>query len=74
MFLILDLAERQTGWKMSAAMFVWEKESLRFETVHPHFVYIIKFFAARQIVYSHSIPVRISDISLAENRKCDTKN
>lgn len=41
--------------------------------VHPHFVYIIKFFAARQIVCSHSIPVRISDISLAENRKLTQK-
>lgn len=45
-----------------------------FGAVHPHFVYIIKSFAARQIVYSHSIPARISDISLAENRKSDTKN
>lgn len=58
---------------LSTAMFVWEKESLLFLAVHPHFVYIIKFFAARQIVCSHSIPVRISDISLAENRKLTQK-
>lgn len=36
-------------------------------------VYIIKLFAARQIVCSHSIPVHISDISLAENRKLTQK-
>lgn len=73
-FLILDLAERPTGWKMlSTAMFVWEKESLLFMAVHTHLVYIIKFFAVRQIVYSHSIPVRISDISLAKNRKLTQK-
>lgn len=64
-----------TDWveMLSTAMFVWEKESLLFMAVHPHFVYIIKFFAARQIVCSHSIPVRISDISLAENRKVTQK-
>lgn len=54
-------------------MFVWEKESLLFIAVHPHFVYIIKFFASCQIVCSHSIPVHISDISLAENRKLTQK-
>lgn len=58
---------------LSTAMFVWQKESLLFMAVHPHFVYIIKFFAARQIVCSHSIPVHISDISLAENRKLTQK-
>lgn len=58
---------------MSTAMFVWEKESLLFMAVHPHFVYIIKFFAACQIICSHSIPVHISDISLAENRKLTQK-
>lgn len=66
---------RMTDWveMLSTAMFVREKESLLFMAVHPHFVYIIKFFVARQIVCSHSIPVRISDISLAENRKLTQK-
>lgn len=53
-------------------MFVYQ--NLRLEAVPPHFVYIIKFFVALQIVYSHSIPVHISDISLAENRKLTEKN
>lgn len=57
----------------STAMFVWEKENQLFMAVHPHFVYIIKFFAARKIVCSHSIPEHISDISLAENRKLTQK-
>lgn len=62
----------QTGWKMlSTAMFVYR--NLRLEAVPPHLVYIIKFFVAHQIVYSHSIPVHISDISLAENRKLTQK-
>lgn len=62
----------QTGWKMlSTAMFVYK--NLCLEAVPPHLVYIIKFFAANQIVYSHSIPVHISDISLAENRKLTQK-
>lgn len=38
------------------------------EAVPPHFVYIIKFSVANQVVYSHGIPEQISDISLAENR------
>lgn len=56
---------------MSTAMFVYK--NLCLEAVPPHFVYIIKFFVALQIVYSHSIPVHISDISLAENRKLTQK-
>lgn len=52
-------------------MFV--SKNLRLEAVPPHFVYIIKFFVALQIAYSHSIPVHISDISLAENRKLPQK-
>lgn len=64
--------KKQTGWKMlSTAMFVYK--NLRLEAVPPHLVYIIKFFVAHQIVYSHSIPVHISDISLAENRKLTQK-
>ena len=62
----------QTGWKMlSTAMFVYK--NLCLEAVLPHLVYIIKFFVANQIVYSHSIPVHISDNSLAENRKLTEK-
>lgn len=57
---------------LSTAMFVYK--NLCLEAVPPHFVYIIKFFAALQIAYSRSIPVRISDISLAENTKTATKN
>lgn len=52
-------------------MFVYK--NLCLEAVSPHLVYIIKFFVAHQIVYSHSIPVQISDISLAENRKLTQK-
>lgn len=62
----------QTGWKMlSTAMFVYK--NVRLEAVPPHLVYIIKFFVAHQIAYSHCIPVHISDISLAENRKLTQK-
>lgn len=56
---------------LSTAMFVYK--NLRLEAVPPHLVYIIKFFVANQIVCSHSIPVHISDISLAENRKLTQK-
>lgn len=56
---------------LSTAMFVYK--NLRLEAVPPHLVYIIKFFVPNQIVYSHSIPVHISDISLAENRKLTQK-
>lgn len=56
---------------LSTAMFVYK--NLCLEAVPPHLVYIIKFFVANQIVYSHSIPVHISDISLAENRKVTQK-
>lgn len=48
-------------------------ENMRLEAVPPHLVYIIKFFVANQTVCSHSIPVHISDISLAENRKLTQK-
>lgn len=56
---------------LSTAMFVYK--NLCLEAVPPHFVYIIKFFLALQIAYSLSIPVHISDISLAENRKLPQK-
>ena len=56
---------------MSTAMFVHKNMCL--EAVPPDLVYIIKFFMAKQIVCSHSIPVHISDISLAENRKVPQK-
>lgn len=56
---------------LSTAMFVYK--NLRLEAVPPHLVYIIKFFVANQMVHSHSIPVHISDISLAENRKLTQK-
>lgn len=56
---------------LSTSMFVYK--ILRLEAVPPHLVYIIKFFMASQIVYSHGIPVHISDISLAENRKLTQK-
>lgn len=43
------------------------------EAVPSHLAYIIKFVVANQTVCSHSIPVRISDNSLAENRKLTQK-
>lgn len=56
---------------LSTAMFVYK--NLCLEAVPPHLVYIIKLLVANQITRSHSIPVRISDISLAENRKLTQK-
>lgn len=56
---------------LSTAMFVYK--NMRLEAVPPHLVYIIKFFVANQTAYSYSIPVHISDISLAENRKLTQK-
>ena len=75
MYLILEFQPDRNGkavWKMlSTSMFVCK--NLRLEAVPPHLVYIIKSSVAHQIVYSHSIPVHISDISLAENRKLTQK-
>lgn len=56
---------------LSTDMFVYKNP--RLQAVPPHLVYIIKFFVANQIVLSHGIPVHISDISLAENRKLTQK-
>lgn len=56
---------------LSATMLVYKNMCL--EAVPSHFVYIIKSLVAVQIVYSHRIPVHISDISLAENRKLTQK-
>lgn len=52
-------------------MFV--SKNLCLEAVPPHLVYIIKFFPANQIAHSRSIPVHISDVPLAENRKLTQK-
>lgn len=56
---------------LSTAMFVYN--NLCLEAVPPHLLYIIKSSLANQIAYSHSIPARISDIPLAENRKLTQK-